>query len=330
MSPPVRKAVLPVAGLGTRFLPATKSSPKEMLPVVDKPLVQYAVEEAVDAGIDEIVFVTNRGKRAIEDHFDVSAELEQLLQLQGKHTMLDCLRRLLPPHVRYAYVRQSEARGLGNAIACARALVGDEPFAVILPDDLMDATPGVLAQMLAQHDETGSSVIAVQPVAPEEVSQYGVVLCPDGIGRLLPLTGIVEKPPPAEAPSRLAVVGRYVLTPRVFDCLERIAPGRNGEYQLTDAIAMLCATEAVHAYRFSGRRFDCGSKLGYLAATMHFALRHPELGESFARMLEEFRTHTRLHTRQNGGDESALHTLPVAGTQRVSGRKPSGARTADS
>jgi len=330
MIAPVRKAVLPVAGLGTRFLPATKSSPKEMLPVVDKPLVQYAVEEAVDAGIDEIVFVTNRGKRAIEDHFDASAELEQLLQLQGKHAMLDCLRRLLPPHVRYAYVRQPDARGLGDAIGRARALIGDEPFAVILPDDLMDAAPGVLSQMLAQYEETGSSVIAVQPVSPDEVSQYGVVRCLDGIGRLLPLTGIVEKPHASEAPSRLAVVGRYVLTPGVFDCLERISPGRNGEYQLTDAIAMLCALEPVHAYRFSGRRFDCGSKLGYLAATMHFALRHPELGENFARMLEEFRTHARLRMRAGGEEPAALRPMSVSGTQLGVSRLGPGVRAADS
>jgi len=275
--------------MGTRFLPATKSSPKEMLPVVDKPLVQYAVEEAVAAGIDEIVFVTSRGKRAIEDHFDASAELEHLLQLQGKHTMLEGLRRLLPPHVRYAYVRQPQARGLGHAIGCARALIGDEPFAVILPDDLMDAVPGVLRQMLDEHDETGSSIVAVQPVPLEEVSQYGIVRCPNGIGRTLPISQIVEKPDPAQAPSRLAVVGRYVLTPRIFDCLARLEPGRNGEYQLTDAIAALCEHEPVHAYRFRGQRFDCGSKLGFLAATMHFALRHPDLGVEFGRMLDALR-----------------------------------------
>jgi len=293
MTTRIRKAVLPVAGLGTRFLPATKSSPKEMLPVVDKPLVQYAVEEAVDAGIDEIVFVTSKSKRAIEDHFDGCAELEQLLQLQGKHEMLSGLKRLLPPHVRYVYVRQPEARGLGHAIGCARALIGNEPFAVILPDDLMDAQPGVLRQMLTQHEATGASIVAVQPVPAEEVGRYGIVRCLDGIGRLLPLTGIVEKPDPAQAPSRLAAVGRYVLTPRLFDCLERIVPGKNGEYQLTDAIAQLCVEDPVYAYRFSGRRFDCGSKLGYLAATIHFALRHPELGEPFRRMLDETRSDSR-------------------------------------
>ena len=297
----IRKAVLPVAGLGTRFLPATKSSPKEMLPVVDKPLVQYAVEEAVDAGIDEIVFVTSRSKRAIEDHFDGCAELEQLLQLHGKHEMLSDLRRLLPPHVRYVYVRQPEARGLGHAIGCARALIGNEPFAVILPDELMDAQPGVLRQMLVQHAASGGSIVAVQAVPAAEVGRYGIVRCLDGIGRLLPLTGIVEKPDPGQAPSRLAAVGRYVLTPRLFECLERIAPGKNGEYQLTDAISQLCAEEAVYAFRFSGRRFDCGSKLGYLAATVHFALRHPELGESFRRLLDDTRAGLRGVSAEDDG-----------------------------
>lgn len=303
----VKKAVLPVAGLGTRFLPATKSLPKEMLPVVDKPLVQYAVEEAVAAGIDEIVFVTSRTKKAIEDHFDVGSELERLLQSQGKHTMLDGLRRLLPPSVRYAYVRQSQALGLGHALWCARALIGDEPFAVILPDDLMDADPGVLQQLLAQFDTSGSSVIAVQQVRREEVGQYGVVRCAHAIGRLRPVEQIIEKPHPARAPSTLAVVGRYVLTPRVFDCLKDLRPGSNGEIQLSDAIAQLCRRETVHAYRFAGRRFDCGSKLGYLAATMHFALKHPELGEPFARLLDDARN--RRETARTDDEEARL---PVA------------------
>jgi len=308
MSSSVRKAVLPVAGLGTRFLPATKSSPKEMLPVVDKPLVQYAVEEAVDAGIDEIVFVTSRSKRAIEDHFDVAAELEDLLQLRGKHAMLESLRRLLPPHVRYAYVRQAQARGLGDAISSARALIGDEPFAVILPDDLIDARPGVMQQLLEQHAQTGASIVAVQPVSLDEVSQYGIACCSEGIGRRLPLTGLVEKPESARAPSRLAAVGRYVLTPAIFDCLDAIDPDGSGEYQLTDAIARLCVRESVHAWRFSGRRFDCGSKLGYLAATLHFALRHPELGEEFARLLEQSRVPAgRVHAR-------SVRPLPVNGS----------------
>ncbi len=322
MTATVRKAVLPVAGLGTRFLPATKASPKEMLPVVDKPLVQYAVEEAMEAGIQEIVFVTSRAKRAIEDHFDVSAELEHLLSLQGKHAMLDGLRRLLPPHVRYAYVRQQEARGLGHAVSSARALIGNEPFAVILPDDLMDAKPGVMRQLLAQHADTGSSVVAVQPVAPEDVGQYGIVRCPEGIGRRLPLTGIVEKPEPVHAPSRLAAVRRYVLTPSVFDWLERIGPGRNGECQLSDAIAQLCMHEPVYAYRFSGLRFDCGSKLGYLAATLHFALRHPELGEDFAHLLSRVRLETsRADARANAEEPMVLPArssgVPVHGAART-------------
>lgn len=289
MSMKVRKAILPVAGLGTRFLPATKSSPKEMLPVVDKPLVQYAVEEAVAAGINEIVFVTSRAKKAIEDHFDPGSELENLLQEQGKHEMLAGLHRLLPPHVRYTYVRQPQALGLGHALWCARALIDDEPFAVILPDDLMDADPGVLQQLLVQFDASGGSVIAVQTMGRDEAGEHGIVHCPHGIGRLHPVERIVEEPHPSPAPSALAVVGRYVLTPRVFDCLETIDP-RNGEIQLADAITQLCRQEAVYAYRFAGRRFDCGSKLGYLAATMHFALKHPELGESFARLLDDART----------------------------------------
>jgi UTP--glucose-1-phosphate uridylyltransferase len=285
MNRSVRKAIFPVAGLGTRFFPATKSSPKEMLPIVDKPLVQYAVEEAAAAGITEIIFVTSRGKRAIEDHFDSGHEVERMLELHGKHHLLAGLRKLFPPHMRYAYVRQPEALGLGHAVLCARALVGDEPCAVILPDDLMDAEPGVMRQMLEQFAAQGHSLLAVERVAREDTDKYGIVSVPRGAGNAAPISGIVEKPSPQSAPSRLAVVGRYVLTPALFDCLEQVMPGRNGEIQLTDAIAMLCEREPVLAYAFSGRRFDCGSKLGYLAATVHFALRHPELGSPFARVL---------------------------------------------
>jgi UTP--glucose-1-phosphate uridylyltransferase len=282
----VRKAIFPVAGLGTRFLPATKSSPKEMLPIVDKPLVQYAVEEAVAAGITEIVFVTSRNKRAIEDHFDSGHEVERVLQMSGKHHLLAGLRPLTPPHVHYAYVRQHEPLGLGHAVQCARALVGDEPVAVILPDDLIDARPGVLQQMIDQFQMHGCSVLATQRVARDETSQYGIVRPGAGLGALTRVAGIVEKPRPANAPSTIAVVGRYVLTPAVFDCLANVRPGRNGEIQLTDAIAELCEREPVYAYAFAGRRFDCGSKLGYLEATLHFALRHPEVGDDFARLLE--------------------------------------------
>jgi UTP--glucose-1-phosphate uridylyltransferase len=281
----VRKAVFPVAGLGTRFLPATKSSPKEMLPIVDKPLVQYGVEEAVAAGITEIVFVTSRNKRAIEDHFDSGHEIERVLQTSGKHHLLAGLRLLSPPHVHYAYVRQQEALGLGHAILCAQPLIGDEPFAIILPDDLIDAQPGVLRQMLDHFEAHGSSLLATQPVPRAETGQYGIVRPGPARGALIRVDGLVEKPRPTEAPSTLAVVGRYVLTPAVFDCLGRVQPGKNGEIQLTDAIAQLCEREAVYAHAFTGIRFDCGSKIGYLAATLHYALRHPELGESFAQLL---------------------------------------------
>jgi UTP--glucose-1-phosphate uridylyltransferase len=281
----IRKAVFPVAGLGTRFLPATKSSPKEMLPIVDKPLVQYAVEEAVAAGITDIVFVTNRNKRAIEDHFDSGHEVERVLQMSGKHHLLAGLRPLSPPHVHYAYVRQQEALGLGHAILCARPLIGEEPFAVVLPDDLIDAQPGVLRQMVEQFERHGTSLLAAQQVARDETSQYGIVRPGARRGCLTRVEGIVEKPRPSAAPSTLGVVGRYVLTPGLFDCLEGVQPGKNGEIQLTDAIARLCEREPVEAYAFTGTRFDCGSKLGYLAATLHFALRHPEIGESFARLV---------------------------------------------
>jgi UTP--glucose-1-phosphate uridylyltransferase len=284
----VRKAILPVAGLGTRFLPATKSSPKEMLPIVDKPLVQYAVEEAVAAGVTEIIFVTSRAKRAIEDHFDSGPELEALLQVSGKHSLLDGLRRLFPPYVRYAYVRQPEALGLGHAVLCARALVGEEPFAVLLPDDLMDAEPPVLQQLLEQFKSRpdGCGVVAVENVPPADADRYGIVETGSG-ARLAPIARIVEKPRPSDAPSTLAVVGRYVFSPALFDCLEQVQPDAAGEIQLTDGIAMLCANEAVYAYSFEGRRFDCGSKIGYLAATVHFALKHPEVAEPFARLLRQ-------------------------------------------
>jgi UTP--glucose-1-phosphate uridylyltransferase len=290
MSHSVRKAILPVAGLGTRFLPATKSSPKEMLPIVDKPLVQYAVEEAVAAGVSEIIFVTSRAKRAIEDHFDSGPELEALLQVNGKQYLLDGLRRLFPPHVRYAYVRQPQALGLGHAVLCARALIGDEPFAVLLPDDLMDAQPPVLGQMLAQFEAhpNGCGLVAVESVPLADTERYGIVeIAANGSG-LAPISRIVEKPLPSEAPSTMAVVGRYVFSAALFDCLEQVQPGAGGEIQLTDAIAALCAREAVYAYAFQGKRFDCGTKIGYLAATVHFALKHPEVAGQFGRLLQQY------------------------------------------
>ena len=298
----IRKAVFPVAGLGTRFLPATKSSPKEMLPIVDKPLIQYAVEEAVAAGITDIVFITSRNKRAIEDHFDSGHEVERVLRLSGKHHLLADLRPLSPPHVHYAYVRQQEPRGLGHAILCARPLIGEEPFAIILPDDLIDAQPGVLQQMLDAFELEPFSLVATQQVAREDTGQYGIVRPGSRHGRLTDVDGIVEKPRPDDAPSTLGVVGRYVLTPAVFDCLERVQPGRNGEIQLTDAIAQLCERETVRAYAFAGTRFDCGSKLGYLAATLHYALRHPELGEPFAQLLAQSRLQRRQGPAARAGD----------------------------
>ncbi len=293
----ITKAVFPVAGMGSRFLPATKASPKEMLPVVDKPLIQYAVEEAVAAGLTEMIFVTGRNKRAIEDHFDRAAELEMALEERGNVKLLETVRSILPRGVHCVFIRQPEQLGLGHAVMCARPLVGDEAFAVILADDLIDADPPVMSQMVARHAERGCSVIGVQQVAREETDQYGIVRCGAGEGDLWPIEGIVEKPRPEEAPSTLGVVGRYILTPRIFHHLEHGVPGRGGEIQLTDAIAALLADETVLAYAFSGTRYDCGSKLGYLKATLAFALQHPEVAGDFAE-----------------------HLLDMAGTLRPSGR----------
>jgi UTP--glucose-1-phosphate uridylyltransferase len=312
----VRKALFPVAGLGTRFLPATKSSPKEMLPIVDKPLLQYAVEEAVAAGIDEIIFVTSRGKRAIEDHFDSGHELERMLQLHGKHHLLAGLRQLFPPHVRYAYVRQPEALGLGHAVLCARALIGDEPFAVILPDDLMDAEPGVLRQMLERFESLRSSLLAVERVPNADAGKHGIVEVERGGRRAARICGIAHKPAAGAAPSHLALVGRFVLVPAVFDWLQRAPPGEGGEIELTDAVGHLAAHEPVFACPFSGRRFDCGSKLGYLEATVHFALKHPEVGESFARLLAARERADDISRApaptQTALDQTLAHPLPAA------------------
>ncbi|HQZ46487.1 MAG TPA: UTP--glucose-1-phosphate uridylyltransferase GalU [Usitatibacteraceae bacterium] len=284
---PIRKAVFPVAGMGTRFLPATKASPKEMLPIVDKPLIQYAVEEAVAAGATDLIFITGRGKRAIEDHFDQAYELEAELQAAGKHKMLREVRGLLPKGVNSVYIRQGQALGLGHAVLCARHLVGDEPFAVILADDLIDAEVPALKQMVDLHVKSGASVIAVQNVARSETASYGIASTATPKGRLARLTGIVEKPKPAEAPSTLGVVGRYILSPRIFDFLEETRAGAGREIQLTDAIGRLLAAEAVYAYEFIGRRYDCGSKIGYLEATVDFALRHPEVARDFRAYLDK-------------------------------------------
>jgi len=277
----VTKAVFPVAGLGTRFLPATKASPKEMLPVVDKPLIQYAVEEAVNAGITDLIFVTGRGKRAIEDHFDKAYELEAELQAHGKAKLLKEVRGLLPAGVTCAYVRQAEALGLGHAVLCARHLVGDEPFAVILADDLIDAPTPVMKQMVQVHAKNGGSVIAVQNIPREDTASYGIVSSEKVSQGISKITAMVEKPKPEEAPSTLGVVGRYILSPRIFHFLENTRPGAGREIQLTDGIGRLLREENVYAYEFQGRRYDCGSKIGYLEATVDLALKHPELADEF-------------------------------------------------
>jgi UTP--glucose-1-phosphate uridylyltransferase len=277
----VTKAVFPVAGLGTRFLPATKASPKEMLPIVDKPLIQYAVEEAVAAGITDLIFITGRGKRAIEDHFDKAYELEAELQAHGKNKLLKEVRGLLPEGVTCAYIRQAEALGLGHAVLCARHLVGDEPFAVILADDLIDAQVPVMKQMVDIQAKNGGSVIAVQDVPRDETASYGIVSSERVSQGLSKITAMVEKPKPEEAPSTLGVVGRYILSPRIFHFLGSQRPGAGREIQLTDAIARLLREENVMAYEFQGRRYDCGSKLGYLQATVNYALKHPELASEF-------------------------------------------------
>ena len=279
----IRKAVFPVAGLGTRFLPVTKSSPKEMLPVVDKPLIQYAVEEAAAAGITEMIFITGRGKRSIEDHFDKAYELEAELAAHGKDRLLEEVRNLLPRGIHYSYVRQVDALGLGHAVLCARPLINDEPFAVLLADDLVDAEVPVLKQMVDCFK--GQSIIGLQNVAREETNQYGIVKAEAAVDRLSRLTGIVEKPQPDVAPSTLGVVGRYVLTPRIFHHLQTVTPGSGGEIQLTDGIASLMREETVNGYAFEGTRYDCGSKLGYLKASVAFAMKHPELSADFAAFL---------------------------------------------
>ena len=278
MTKRVRKAVFPVAGLGTRFLPATKALAKEMLPVIDKPLIQYAVEEAVAAGIEHLVFVTGHTKKAIEDHFDRSAELEAALEAQGKSELLARVRAVLPSHVTCMYIRQPAPLGLGHAVLCARPAIGDEPFAILLPDDLIDSKgPGCTEQMVRRFEATGEGLVAVQTVPREETGRYGIVRLASPDGRDGPIREIVEKPAPDRAPSTLGVVGRYVMSPRIFDALQDTPPGSGGEIQLTDAIAALLGEESISAFPFDGTRFDCGSKEGFLAANVTLALKHPEL-----------------------------------------------------
>lgn len=283
----ITKAVFPVAGLGTRFLPATKASPKEMLPVVDKPLIQYAVEEAVEAGITEIIFVTGRNKRSIPDHFDKAYELEAELEAKGKDKLLQLIRDIVPPHVSCIYLRQSEALGLGHAVLCAKPVVGDEPFSVILADDLIDnQSNGCVKQMVESYADHGSSILAVQRVEKDETDKYGIVSLENNSDNEGFISGIVEKPAPADAPSTLAVVGRYILNPRIFHFLEKTQKGAGNEIQLTDAIADLLAEEKVFAYPFDGIRYDCGSKLGYLQANVELGMKHPEIGSEFTQYLK--------------------------------------------
>lgn len=289
MTSRIRKAVFPVGGMGTRFLPATKATAKEMMPVVDKPLIQYAVEEAIEAGCDQLIFITGRGKRAIADHFDVSYELETELEMRGKTDSLEQIRKLIPSNVTACYIRQAKPLGLGHAVLCARNVVGDEPFAVLLADDLIDGEghQSCMAQMVDVYEQHRSSILGVQQVDPKETDKYGIVSAVKVEDRLSRIEAIVEKPKPHEAPSTLGVVGRYILTPRIFALLENTGYGMGDEIQLTDAIAQLLQEETVLAYEFLGKRYDCGDKLGYLEATVAYALKHPDLKDDFENYLAE-------------------------------------------
>ncbi len=284
----INKAVFPVAGLGTRFLPATKAQPKEMLPIVDKPLIQYAVEEAYAAGIRHMIFVTGRNKRAIEDHFDTAYELESELEANQKKELLALVRALHPDDMDCSYVRQPRSLGLGHAVLCAQALVGDEPFAVLLADDLMcglEGGPGILTQMVDVFQGVATSLLAVQEVPVDHVQRYGIVAGQPAGDRLMKVERMIEKPKPADAPSRMGVAGRYILTPGVFEHIRNNPRGAGGEIQLTDGIAKLIETEGVHAYQYLGKRYDCGSKEGFLEATVELALKHPEVGPGFRKYL---------------------------------------------
>ena len=286
---PVKTVVFPVAGRGTRFLPATKASPKEMLPIVDKPLIQYAVEEALSAGADTMVFITGSSKRAIEDHFDTNAELEAVLQSQGKQDLLDAVRGILPSWASCVYIRQPAPLGLGHAVLCARPVVGDAPFMVHLADDLIDSPVSCLKQMVDVHAVHGGSVLGVETVPPQDTDRYGIVSVSKHVApRLGLMSHIVEKPKPDKAPSTLAVVGRYLLSASIFDDLAKIGKGAGGEIQLTDGIARLMQREPVYAFEFEGKRYDCGTKLGYLQATVEYGLRHSSLGPEFGAYLKRF------------------------------------------
>ena len=283
----VTKAVFPVAGLGTRFLPATKANPKEMLPIIDKPLIQYAVEEAIEAGITDMIFIIGRNKRAIPDHFDMAYELETELELNGKTELLKIVQNIIPKHINCIYLRQAQALGLGHAVKMAQPVVNDEPFAVLLADDLLDAQVSVIKQMVDVYQANQCSVLGVQNVPREQTKSYGIVATNPIDDRLEQVTAIVEKPKPENAPSTLGVVGRYILTPRIFHHLAHIQPGAGGEIQLTDAISALLAEEKILAYRYDGVRYDCGSKQGYLEATIRLGLRHPECGANLKALMEK-------------------------------------------
>jgi len=282
----IKKAVFPVAGLGTRFLPATKANPKEMLPVVDKPLIQYAVEEAMQSGITELIFVTGRNKRSIEDHFDKNVELEASLMASNKSLLLESIRSIIPSHVKCIYTRQSEPLGLGHAVLQAKTIINDEPFAVLLADDLTDAKTPVLKQLISQHQKEQASVIAIEDIPKDKTVQYGIVDVSTSKDNLYKINSIVEKPQPKDAPSTLGVIGRYVFNPEIFDCLEKIKPGKGGEIQLTDAIQMLLSQQSIFAYQFEGKRYDCGDKLGFMKANIEFSKRHPEIGKEFIEFLK--------------------------------------------
>ena len=282
----IKKAVFPVAGLGTRFLPATKANPKEMLPVVDKPLIQYAVEEAMQSGITELIFVTGRNKRSIEDHFDKNVELEASLLASNKSILLESIQSIIPSHVKCIYTRQSEPLGLGHAVLQAKTIINDEPFAVLLADDLTDAKTPVLKQLINQHQKEQASVIAIENIAKEKTIQYGIVDVSGPKENLYKINSIVEKPQPKDAPSTLGVIGRYVFNPEIFDCLEKIKPGKGGEIQLTDAIQMLLSQQSIFAYEFEGKRYDCGDKLGFMKANIEFSKKHPEIGKEFIEFLK--------------------------------------------
>jgi len=315
----IRTAVFPVAGRGTRFLPATKASPKEMLPVVDKPLIQYAVEEALAAGVTRLVFVTGASKRAIEDHFDSDQELEQLLERQGKSDLLNQLRSVLPSYASCIYIRQPAPLGLGHAVLCAQPTVGAEPFFVHLADDLIKSEVACLAQMAEVYESKRASILGVQVVPRQDTDKYGIVAVEADKSNTSRVRSIIEKPKPAVAPSNLAVVGRYVLAPAIFEHLERLGQGAGGEIQLTDGIAALMREEAVYAYRFNGKRYDCGSKLGYLQATVEYALSHPVLGREFRKYIKgldvnapEFREDT---------SQLVQKSAPEAGERAAAGRR---------